>query len=321
MMMNHSFMPGKVSVVVPAYNVDAYIEECLTSLCMQTYENIEVIVVNDGSTDGTFEKALSVVGDDERFTVLTISNSGVSCARNIALDAVTGEYVVFVDADDVVAPDFISTLVSLIKGYGADCSVVGITPFVTTAPRFSGGHVTVYEKPDAQSVMLEGPKGFLCNKCFLTAIIEEDNIRLREDIFQSEDMLFLLEYLSKCSRVVFDDGCRYAYRQSVNSATNSLTNIQWFSVLDVFDAYRQRFSTDVDVLPKVQKSFLPMAYEAAYRYKYLKMSDAVLESRIQSMMGWCEQCLLDCDIKMKLKAWIQKYLMGVVLRSRARRIM
>ena len=206
MMMNHSFMSGKVSVVVPAYNVDAYIEECLTSLCMQTYENIEVIVVNDGSTDGTFEKALSVVDDDERFTVLTISNSGVSCARNIALDAVTGEYVVFVDADDVVAPDFISTLVSLIKGYGADCSVVGIAPFVATAPRFSGGHVTVYEKPDAQSVMLEGPKGFLCNKCFLTAIIEEDNIRLREDIFQSEDMLFLLEYLFKCSRVVFDDG-------------------------------------------------------------------------------------------------------------------
>ena len=128
MMMNHSFMPGKVSVVVPAYNVDAYIEECLTSLCMQTYENIEVIVVNDGSTDGTFEKALSVVGDDERFTVLTISNSGVSCARNIALDAVTGEYVVFVDADDVVrintpikqlVPILLNTLQQLLAYYVA----------------------------------------------------------------------------------------------------------------------------------------------------------------------------------------------------------
>lgn len=318
--MSHFHVPGKVSVVVPAYNASAYIEECLTSLRTQTYEDIEVIVVDDGSTDDTYERTLSAVGDDTRFTIISISNNGVSHARNIALDAATGEYVVFADADDIVSPDFVSTLVSLIIDYSADCSAVGIAPFVTEAPSFSEGRVTVYQDQKAQSSMLEGPKGFLCNKCFLASLIEEADIRLREDIAQSEDMLFLLDYLSKCSRVAYNDGCRYAYRQSANSATNSLTNIRWFSVLEVFDAYRQHFSMDLNVLPKVRRSFLPVAYEAAYRYKYLKLSDAVLESRIESMIVWCEQCLSDCDIKMRIKALVQKHFMGVVFHSRARRM-
>ena len=100
------------SIVVPAYNCERYISECLTSLQRQGFRDLEVVVVDDGSTDGTAKVVGSFVAADSRFKLIRTENRGVSHARNVALGQVTGDYVLFVDADDWVAPDYVETLVN-----------------------------------------------------------------------------------------------------------------------------------------------------------------------------------------------------------------
>ncbi|MBR4570580.1 MAG: glycosyltransferase family 2 protein, partial [Candidatus Riflebacteria bacterium] len=103
-----------VSVIIPAYNVEKYIGECLDSIIFQTYKNIEIIVVNDGSKDNT----LSIIRDyskkDNRIIIIDKQNTGVSDTRNCGINKAKGVYIVFVDGDDYLANDYITYMLSLI---------------------------------------------------------------------------------------------------------------------------------------------------------------------------------------------------------------
>lgn len=110
----------KVSIIIPAYNIEAYIEECLLSVLKQSYQNIEVIVINDGSSDNTLTTIENVILSDSRVRLISQSNAGVSVARNTGLDAATGDYVVFIDGDDWVEPNFVESIVSYALTTGAD---------------------------------------------------------------------------------------------------------------------------------------------------------------------------------------------------------
>ncbi len=114
-----------VSIVVPVYNVEDYIEKCVDSLLEQTYENIEVLLINDGSSDNSGCICDSLATSDSRIRVIHQENAGVSAARNKALDNMKGEYVTFVDADDYVATDFIECLYNAITEHNADISTCG----------------------------------------------------------------------------------------------------------------------------------------------------------------------------------------------------
>ena len=107
-----------VTIIVPAYNVENYIEECLQSICNQTYQNIEILVVDDGSTDNTYEVITKVAATDSRIKAFTKPNSGVSSTRNFALQQVAGEYIQFVDGDDTIEPIAVETLLNAMEaGY------------------------------------------------------------------------------------------------------------------------------------------------------------------------------------------------------------
>lgn len=113
----------KISVIVPIYNVGIYLERCLISLCGQTYNNLEIILVNDGSTDECLEICKEFELKDNRIKVFHQSNQGVSSARNTGLKAVTGDYIAFVDADDYFHPEMYERLYSLlIDNNAADMS-------------------------------------------------------------------------------------------------------------------------------------------------------------------------------------------------------
>lgn len=99
-----------ISIMIPAYNVDRYIDKCLETLCGQTYSNIEIVIVDDGSTDTTGKKCDEWAGRDDRIRVIHQENRGVSGARNACVRNATGEYVAFVDPDDMVATDYVETL-------------------------------------------------------------------------------------------------------------------------------------------------------------------------------------------------------------------
>lgn len=101
----------KVSIIVPCYNVEKYIDVCVTSLKKQTYKNIEIIIVNDGSTDETLPKIINAIGNDKRFVIFTKENGGLSSARNYGVKKSTGELITFIDSDDYISDNYISDMV------------------------------------------------------------------------------------------------------------------------------------------------------------------------------------------------------------------
>lgn len=109
-----------VSIIVPVYQVKDYIGECVESLLAQTYRNLEILLVDDGSTDGSGELCDKYAAEDDRVRVVHQENQGLSAARNAGLDLARGEYVAFVDSDDVVLPSYIEQLYGLIRKYQAD---------------------------------------------------------------------------------------------------------------------------------------------------------------------------------------------------------
>ena len=119
-----------VSIIVPVFNVKSYVSECVGSLCRQTYTNLEILLVDDGSTDGSGEVCDEYAGRDERIRVIHQANRGLSGARNTGLDNVQGEYIAFVDSDDLVSPNYVETLYELLMRYDADiaaCAYIKVT--------------------------------------------------------------------------------------------------------------------------------------------------------------------------------------------------
>ncbi len=106
---------NKISVIVPAYNVESYLADCLDSILNQTYPNIEVIVIDDGSPDRSGEIAENYKQKDRRIKVIHQENGGLSVARNSGLDNATGEFVCFIDSDDWIEPDYLELLYSAVR--------------------------------------------------------------------------------------------------------------------------------------------------------------------------------------------------------------
>lgn len=118
---------GKISVIVPIYNVESYLSDCLESIIAQTYTDLEIILVDDGSPDRCGRICEEFAEKDERITVLHKENGGVSSARNAGIDIAGGEYIAFVDSDDTLRPDMYRTLYELIVSAGADLAVCNNT--------------------------------------------------------------------------------------------------------------------------------------------------------------------------------------------------
>ena len=116
---------GKISVVVPVYNVEDYLDRCVKSIISQTYENLEVILVDDGSADGSPVMCDSWAQKDPRIKVIHKPNGGVSSARNAALDAATGDFIGFVDSDDWIENDFYELLMKSLAENGSDIAFCG----------------------------------------------------------------------------------------------------------------------------------------------------------------------------------------------------
>ena len=123
-------MKPLISIIVPVYNVEAYLAKCVDSILAQTYTNLEIILVNDGSSDGCGRICDEYAKQDKRIMVIHKQNGGLSDARNVAIDVATGEFITFIDSDDYVTDDYIMTLYSLIEKYECKVSIALYNTFV-----------------------------------------------------------------------------------------------------------------------------------------------------------------------------------------------
>lgn len=229
-----------ISVIIPVYNADKYLKKCVKAVISQTYTDFELLLIDDGSTDNSGIICDELSACDSRIKTFHKENGGVSSARNAGIEYAAGEYIAFVDADDIADINYLSKMYeSLIKN-DADISVWGlefikndITDMTTAS---SDVHCVipareVLSKQPSDNLMLWGP---YC-KLYKTGIIKENNIRFDEALYNGEDIVFIAEYLLYCKNVYYDTDTVYRYMSNSESASGGMPDkkkLTFFSSLE-----------------------------------------------------------------------------------------
>ncbi len=215
-------MHPAVSVIVVAYNAESTLARCLDSIVGQSFSDFELIIVDDGSTDGTKAFADSYSSSDSRIETIHQTNSGVAAARQKGLDSVTGSYSIFIDSDDWIEPDMLSIMYSKAVEESSDlvfCDYIE-----------ENGLGTYYRKQepkskssrDVLSQMLVDLHGSLCTKLIRTSLYKNSGVRFVEGLNYCEDDCFVIRLLSLGGRVSYVNQGLYHYDK--NSNENSISN-------------------------------------------------------------------------------------------------
>ena len=217
-----------VSIIIPVYNLEDYIEKCLRSLMDQSYTALQIIVVDDGSTDTSAAIAERLAGEDERILLIRQENSGVGVARNTGIDAAAGKYLTFVDGDDYVSRNYIRRYVRRMEETGA-AMLVGGLDFVTEE-----GRVLQRIVPDGYTRFEheEWPMRIsaVCSHFYLRSMWEESGIRFGTLRERGEDVPVSLYFAATCDRIDVLPASGYYYMQRETSGVHSLRGLRTTSL-------------------------------------------------------------------------------------------
>ncbi|MBQ3041417.1 MAG: glycosyltransferase [Clostridia bacterium] len=213
----------KISIIVPVYKTEKYLDKCIESILNQTFKDFELILVDDGSPDNCGKICDEWAKKDDRIVVIHKENGGVSSARNTALNNIKGEYVGFVDSDDTIEPTMYEKLYNNLIDSNAQISVCDFKFITPSGVQENKSEIKteIYDSSVALEVVLKGKPfaGHLCNKLFKAELFE--NVRLDEDIYIFEDMLAVLRILFNPIKIVYFSEPLYNYYLHENSAFHS----------------------------------------------------------------------------------------------------
>ena len=237
-----------ISVIVPVYNAAFYLNKCVRSILRQTYTHLEIVLVDDGSTDRSGEICDRYAAKDSRVKVIHKSNGGVSSARNAGLDAASGKYVTFVDADDWLSQKAVKVMLQAMTSRRADISV-GMTVTEGVCSRLFTGyrHDGFIRLDDTEKLCgyIDVVKEFpgLWGKLMRKDIITENNLRFDENISYGEDTLFIWEYLRCCKVISTSSDVVYHYSKVVeNNLTDKTYADKSIWIFQCFQALWELFS-------------------------------------------------------------------------------
>ena len=218
-----------ISVLVPVYNIERYIGLCLESIMCQTYKNLEIIVVDDGSTDRSGEICDLYARKDSRIRVIHKQNGGLVSARKVAMDIATGEYIGYVDGDDWIGEGFYHSLLSSIQQTASDVAIAGFSRelFTKTVRIVNAISAGLYEEKNLEKIyssmisygdfFRHGITTYLWNKLFKKDVIKDCQLSVDNRISIGEDGAAVYPALLKCRRICVIDNCSYHYRQREDS--------------------------------------------------------------------------------------------------------
>lgn len=270
-----------ISVIVPVYNAEKYVNQCIDSILCQSFDDFELILIDDGSSDCSFQICNKYKSADNRIQVVHQENKGVSSARNVGLEMATGRYITFVDADDIIYPDalqkhydiIVENDMSVLGYYRINDSrdIVGIMTGNAYARKLSKEEAIRLLFDESRSIIevpgLYGYQGYLWNKMFRMDIIKKNSIRFCEDIFYNEDRLFILNYLLFSTRIQIKNEPVYGYRESdgAMSALHKVDNRNIERLLTEMHAYERM----VDLLRKwnYTEEYLGCIFATAHQYE------------------------------------------------------
>lgn len=219
----------KVSVIIPVYNADKYLRTCLESVLNQSLNEMEIICIDDGSTDHSLDILKDYALKDSRITVLHQENKGVSIARNKGMAKAKGEYLCFVDADDFIHPYQLSSTYDYAKENNADIVVFGgkSIPSVAWVDQKLNVVNGIYTNPFDTLLNIVGTRPFICNKIFRTSLLKDNHIIFDSTLTLGEDQAFLFDVFPLANVIAAMDNKFYCYRQDSNS-----TMTKWNRVID-----------------------------------------------------------------------------------------
>lgn len=217
----------KVTVIIPAYNVEKYIEKCVRSVIEQTYTNLEIIVVNDGSTDETLSILQKLQTEDLRIRVLDKVNGGVSAARNSGLDLATGDYVAFIDGDDFWAKDYVEYMLHLVDETKSEFCLTTNKFVSKNDKQVSNPQVKTMNSIKATALLLSPDVVVGCwNKIYSKNFLDENNLRFSTELFYGEG----LDFITRCAQLakIVGVGNRrvYYYRKDNMVSATTKFNIE-----------------------------------------------------------------------------------------------
>lgn len=210
-------MDELISVIIPVYNKKEYLNDCLKSVVNQKYKNIEIILIDDGSNDGSEVICEDWKSKDERFVVIHKENGGVSSARNEGLKIAKGKYVYFSDADDYMYENILVELVNSIKIHNSQlaCCSIDVVTIDNEELNILFNYDEVMNNKDFMYRIAKNADWSVWNKLFLFSYI--GNLLFHEDLFYVEDGVFLIEYLDKIENVSYVNKNLYKYKYNKES--------------------------------------------------------------------------------------------------------
>lgn len=270
-----------VSIIVPVYNGEKTIERCLRSIQNQSYSNIEVLVVNDGSSDHTERIIRKYVQRDSRFRYIEKENTGVSDSRNVAMEQAKGDYFQFVDGDDWLVKQATEEFVNTALTFGCD---MVISDFYRVCGRriYTKGHIDagpVITRMKYAEYMMEAPANFyygvLWNKFFRADIIRTFALKCSLQLDWCEDFQFNLEYLQYVGKVGVIRKPLYYYVKTKGSLVDTQVNFQQSirTKRILFDHYRDLYKA-IDLYEenklRIQMFYLSFAHDKTNKVKWIR---------------------------------------------------
>lgn len=310
-----------VSVVIPVYNVEKYVEKCLKSVQKQTYKNLEVWVINDGSTDNSAEVIKKIIEDDERFNYIIQENGGLSSARNKGIKSARGKYISFVDSDDWIDKNFINVQVEALEKEQADMAICNMN-YV-----YEDGHYkentpaikvkeTVNNKKAFEDLLIGKKFKFHAqNKIYKTKLFKENNVfyplnKVYEDVFTTYRLIY------SARKIVYINKNLYNYLQArEGSILNTKFNNKRFDIFEAMDKIDIFNQKNKIVSNKVFSAFFILNivslenYIAPIYYQLSKKDRGAIHRRIKEYINGKRINLIGAPIKksFKLRYVWQKY--------------
>lgn len=246
-------MNAEISVILPIYNQEAFLRQCLKSTADQTFKNIEIICIDDGSSDRSMEIVKEFSKKDNRIQILTQEHKGAGAARNLGLENASGEFLVFWDSDDFFELDALHSMYEKITKYNADICVCGARKYDNNTgtflpaptylrPEFTDGR-SVFSIGEIPSRIFNFTTNVPWNKMFRRSFIEEKHIRWQE-IPRSNDTFFVMTALALANRICITDKTLINYRINNTSSLMGQVSTRPLCVCDAYEAVWNRLSQE-----------------------------------------------------------------------------
>ena len=265
-------MSKKISIIIPVYNTERYIERCLRSVLAQTYENLEIICVDDGSEDASGSILDKILKEDDRLHVIHNAKSGVGVSRNIALQKATGDYYGFVDSDDYIAPDMYYTLLEAIEKSNVDIVTCNYYLDYDGKIKIAENEKKVPDMPMKTNDFLQyvwerdmykGVANYLWTKLYRKELIKNEKGELIDNFengFSGTDIVFNARVCTRARDILYIDIPLYYYTQRndsiVHNSLMQMNTLSWVKAYErIIDIYNEQ-NVRNDIMELVQRMYV-----------------------------------------------------------------